>query len=389
MLGSLASNLLSASRAFRLLGIVMVAPAAGSLIFAYPLAKAAAQNNQWGYVGLLVVPAALQVLLAVPIVRQLGWLREIGASFRVRPQRDDFLHYVRFHATTLLATFIGFVTFLVLPPLLIVNYGADANGFFRAAWSIGMQNLAIMLSSFGAYIVPVLSGARTEGERGKILNDAAFVTVLISVPLIGGLIVFQPLVIRILYNEQFLPSIEMLHWLLVANYFRVAQWLFLLVSTTRAHLKNFHRHRRGIQLRLPRHRLACRRFPAGCGTDPVALGYQRAGLRVFRILCRRHDRHGRSDVAAVSLFHRTPHDAGLACRSRRRGAVRCRDLGRPFDELATGGGTQLAVLRHTGAVVRCPAPCPAQGTDRFVPVQENWSRRAELGQAGRPRRSPR
>jgi O-antigen/teichoic acid export membrane protein len=239
MLGSLASNLISASRAFRLLGIVMVAPAAGSLIFSYPLAKAAAQGNQWGYVGLLIVPAALQVLLALPIVRQLGWLREIGASFQVRPRRDDILHYVRFHATTLLATFIGFITFLVLPPLLIVNYGADANGFFRAAWSIGMQNLAIMLSSFSAYVVPVLSGAGTEEERSKVLNDAAFVIVLLSVPLIGGLIIFQPLVIRILYNEQFLPSIEMLHWLLLANYFRVAQWLFLLVSMTRAQLGIF------------------------------------------------------------------------------------------------------------------------------------------------------
>ena len=145
----------------------MVAPALASLIFSYPLANAAAQDNQWGYIGLLIVPPALQVLLACRSCVGSAGCAQIGASFQVRPRRDDILHYVRFHGTTLVATFIGFITFLVLPPLLIVNYGADANGFFRAAWSIGMQNLAIMLSSFSAYVVPVLAapGPRRSGAR--------------------------------------------------------------------------------------------------------------------------------------------------------------------------------------------------------------------------------
>jgi len=236
---TIAYNLLSVSRSFKLLGVVMVAPAAASLAFSYPLAKVAAQDNQWGYLGLLIVPPALQILLALPILRQLGWLREIGASLWIKPQRGDILYYVRFHATTLLAGLMGSVTFLVLPPLLMHNYGADANGYFRAAWTLGMQNLAIMLSSFGAYIVPVLSGARTEEERRKVLDDAALLAVLFSLPLIGGLIVFQPLVIRILFNEQFLPSIEMLHWVLLGNYFRVVQWMIVIGATARAHMTIF------------------------------------------------------------------------------------------------------------------------------------------------------
>lgn len=235
----IAFNFLSVSRSFKLLGVVMVAPALAALAFSYPLAKLAAQDNQWGYLGLLIVPPTLQILLALPLIRQLGWLREVGASFRVKPRRADILHYFRIHGTTMLAALASFVAFLVLPPLLVVNYGQDANGYFRAAWTLGMQNLAIMLGAFGAYVVPVLSGVKTEEERRKILNDAALVAVLLSLPLIGGLIVFQPLVIRILYTDRFLPSIEMLHWLLLGNYFRVVQWLFVIVSTTRAHMAIF------------------------------------------------------------------------------------------------------------------------------------------------------
>jgi len=232
----IASNLLSVSRSFKLLGVVMVAPAVASLAFSYPLAEAAAQDNQWGYIGLLIAPPALQILLALPILRQLGWLREIGTSFRIKPRLDDFFHYVRLHAMTLPIGLASSVVFLILPPLLIHNYGADANGYFRAAWMLATQNLAILLSSLGTYFMPVLSGAKTEEERRKILNDAALLAVLFSLPLTGGLIVFQPLVIRILYSEQFLPAIEMLNWLVLGNYLSVVLWLFTMVSTTRAHM---------------------------------------------------------------------------------------------------------------------------------------------------------
>jgi O-antigen/teichoic acid export membrane protein len=234
-----ASNLLGVSQAFRLLGIVMVAPALASLVFSYPLAILAAQDNQWGYIGLLMVPPALQILVALPILHRLGWLRQIGASFHVKPRRADILHYVRFHGTTLVAALASSVTFLILPPLLIHNHGAEANGYFRAAWMLGMQSLALMLNSFGAYIMPVLGRAKVESERHKVMDDALLLAVLFSLPLIGGLIIFQPLVIRILYNQEFLPSIEMLHWVLLGSYFRIVQWILVIGATARAHMTIF------------------------------------------------------------------------------------------------------------------------------------------------------
>jgi len=234
-----ASNLLAVSQSFRLLGIVMVAPALASLAFAYPLAILAAQDDQWGYIGLLMVPPALQILVALPILRRLGWLLKIGASASVKPRRADFLHYVRFHGTTLVAALMSSVTFLVLPPLLIHNHGAEANGYFRAAWMLGTQSLALMLSSFGAYIMPVLGRAKVEEERRKVMDDALLLAVLFSLPLIGGLIVFQPLVVRILYNQEFLPSIEMLHWVLLGSYFRIVQWIMVIGATARAHMTIF------------------------------------------------------------------------------------------------------------------------------------------------------
>ena len=241
-------NFVCASRAFRWLGVVMVTPALASLIFVYPLATLAAENNQWGYFGLLIVPSSLQILLTYPIIRRLGWLRELRASVTASPDRIDYFHYFRMYITSLLAFFTSFLVFVFIPPMLIVNYGPEANGFFRVAWTLGMQNLSVLLGSVGSYLYPVLSGAKTDEERKQLLDDAAVVIVMLSIPAIAGLILFQPLVIRILFDSAFLPAIDMLHWLLLGNYFKVIQWLFMNVSTSRAHMTIYTMAEAGLYL---------------------------------------------------------------------------------------------------------------------------------------------
>ena len=241
-------NFVCASRAFRWLGVVMVTPALASLIFVYPLATLAAENNQWGYFGLLIVPSSLQILLTYPIIRRLGWLRELRASVTASPGRIDYFHYFRMYITSLLAFFTSFFVFVFIPPMLIVNYGPEANGFFRIAWTFGMQNLSVLLGSVGSYLYPVLSGAKTDEERKQLLDDAAAVIVMLSIPAIAGLILFQPLVIRILFDSAFLPAIDMLHWLLLGNYFKVIQWLFMNVSTSRAHMTIYTMAEAGLYL---------------------------------------------------------------------------------------------------------------------------------------------
>jgi O-antigen/teichoic acid export membrane protein len=274
-------NFIGISQSFRWLAIVMVAPALGSLAVAFPLASLAAADNQWGYLGLLIVPPAMQIALALPIIRRLGWLRQIRASLGVQPARADYHHYFRMHGTAVLAYAMSLVVFLVLPPLIVANYGYDANGFYRVAWTLGVQNLAIPLTSLSAYLYPVMSGAKTEEERLQLFDDAAVVVSMLALPLVAGLILFQPLVIRILFAETFLPAIDMLQWMLLGGYFKIAWWLFINVSTTRAHMALYTVTDTGLWFGLLVIGGLAVAHPAGQGPIPWLSGIEGIGIAYF------------------------------------------------------------------------------------------------------------
>jgi O-antigen/teichoic acid export membrane protein len=274
-------NLVGISRSFNWLAVIMVTPAVAALVVAYPLAQLAAADDQWGYLGLLIVPPAVQIVLAVPIIHRLGWLREIRAAVGVKAARADYRHFFRMHGTAVLAYAVSFVMFMVLPPMIVVNYGLDANGYFRVAWVLGVNNLSILLGSIAAYLYPVMSGAKTEEERRQLFDDAAAVMFMLAVPLIAGLILFQPLVIRILFSSAFLPAIDMLHWMLLGSYFKVAQWLFLNVSTTRAHMTLYTVTETGLYLSLLAIGLLAVSLPAGQGPIPWLTGIEGIGFAYF------------------------------------------------------------------------------------------------------------
>jgi PST family polysaccharide transporter len=285
-------NLVSISREYRLLAILMVTPAVASLIVAFPFASMAAQDNQWGYFGMMVAPFALQFALAVPIVRRLGWLKEIRAALSVTPATDDYWHFVRIHATAVLSYLASFVVFLVLPPLIVINYGLDANGYFRAAYTLSLQGLAIVLASTSAYLFPVMSGAKTEEERQQLFENAGVVVFTLVIPIMAGIILFQPLVIRILFDKAFLPSIDMLQWMLIGNYFRALHWLFMNVSTTRAHMTLFTVTETAFWLMLLAFGYLAVAFPAGQGPIPWLSGIEGIGMTFFG---------GFAVIAAVSV----------------------------------------------------------------------------------------
>jgi O-antigen/teichoic acid export membrane protein len=280
-IASMMWNFVGISRSFNWLAVIMVTPAVAALAVAYPLARLAAADDQWGYLGLLIVPPAIQIMLAVPIIRRLGWLRMMRAALGVQPQRADFNHFFRMHGTAVLAYAVSFVMFMTLPPLIILNYGLDANGYFRVAWMLGVQNLSVLLGSISAYLYPVMSGAKSEEERQQLFDDAAAVMFMLAGPLIAGLILFQPLVIRILFDRAFLPAIDMLHWMLLGSYFKVAQWLFINVSTTRARMTLYTVTETGLFLSLLVIGLLAVSHPAGQGPIPWLNGIEGIGFAYF------------------------------------------------------------------------------------------------------------
>ena len=65
-----------------------------------------------------------------------------------------------------------------------------------------------------------------------------FVTITIT-PLIVGVIIFKPLVIRLLFAPEYLPATKIMHWMLIGDYFKVTSWVFAMPMLAYADLKAF------------------------------------------------------------------------------------------------------------------------------------------------------
>ncbi len=70
------------------------------------------------------------------------------------------------------------------------------------------------------------------------MNEQAEVGLLLALPGICATLAFSPLIIRLMYSEQFTPATEVLRWQVLGIFLRVASWPlgYLLVAKEKAQL---------------------------------------------------------------------------------------------------------------------------------------------------------
>jgi PST family polysaccharide transporter len=230
---SVASGLVNVSGAIGWLALVQVGASAAAAAAAWPLAVLAGEGSQLAYLGMILVPLAVQFLLAGTLAWRLGWLPMIGSAFRQLPARADLAHFMGFFVANLGGGLIASAGLLALRATIIETEGQAANGLFQASWTLTSQNLTLLMASFGTYLLPLLSTQHDEAERNRVLDEALPVVIVLTVPLAGVGLLFMPLILRLLYSEAFLPAIEPLRWMLLANLFSALITAFYVLLAAR------------------------------------------------------------------------------------------------------------------------------------------------------------
>ncbi|MCW5746562.1 MAG: oligosaccharide flippase family protein [Alphaproteobacteria bacterium] len=215
--GLIAVGFVNVSGAIGWLVMTQIVVSTSALVAAWPLARLAGQGFQLGYVALIFVPLIVQLMLGTVMCWRLGWLPQIGAALRRAPHRDDMLHFLNFFVANLGGGLISSACMLALRATIIETDGQHLNGLFQASWTLTQQNLTLLVSSFGIYLLPKLASTHDPQERRIFLNDALPLVIVLTVPMAGVGLLFMPLVLRILYSAEFLPAIEPLRWMLLGN----------------------------------------------------------------------------------------------------------------------------------------------------------------------------
>ena len=237
IVGVTLQGLINVSRAIGRLAIVQVLGSLTLALVAWPLAKLAVGGEGLAFIGFVLAPIVAQFIVATWYVHKLGWLVPVFEAFTRKPEREDLAHQLRFFAAGLSAGALSAACFMAMRALLVETGGQELHGLFQAAWTLALQNVGLLMSAATTYLLPTMAGAVSDEERSRTVNDAVELLVLCSIPLIGGALLFQPLILELLFSSRFLPALDALTWMLIGNYFRVFQVLYFNVAVAAARVR--------------------------------------------------------------------------------------------------------------------------------------------------------
>lgn len=107
--------------------------------------------------------------------------------------------------------------------IVILRYeGADAAGFYQAAWTLGGLYAGFVLQALGTDFYPRLVGvADSDDECNCMINEQAQISLLLAIPGLVATIALAPLIITLFYSTEFHASVEILRWICIGMALRV------------------------------------------------------------------------------------------------------------------------------------------------------------------------
>ena len=118
---------------------------------------------------------------------------------------------------------------LVAPVLVLHLLGPADVGYYRAAATISIGYLTVLVAALTQDYLPRLAGAQSAEERATMVERQMRLLLGLSVPAILALLAAGPLVLQLLYSEEFTPSFEVLKWQLVGDLIRIPAWILAFV----------------------------------------------------------------------------------------------------------------------------------------------------------------
>ncbi|NUM43754.1 MAG: oligosaccharide flippase family protein [Anaerolineales bacterium] len=234
------NSILNGYRAIGRLALIQVVISAITFVLAYPVSRWVNEGYSIAFIGSILFSTGGGILLAFWLVQREGWLpftRIVRQNFTFGTFREDSSYFLSFAFTTMITGLATSGTILVIRSLITAQKGLEAAGIFDVAWTLSMMYITIALSSFGTYYLPTFAQSKNNEQRRELIDKILRLTLLIIVPIIVGVLLFKPIVIQLLYTDEFLSSLNILRWMLIADYFKATSWVFGVTITASADKK--------------------------------------------------------------------------------------------------------------------------------------------------------
>jgi O-antigen/teichoic acid export membrane protein len=170
-----------------------------------------------------VVPAIVLIAFATMLIT-------LFYSYRAFPFRFDFhrsmlregASMIRLGVAFVMAAAIGSASEVAIRAYLNVVGSMDDVGLYNVAFIITITYAGLVFSAMEADYFPRLSGVANDYEAtNSIVNKQIEVSLLLLAPMLVGLMMALPLLVPILFSNEFVPVVGMAQVAVLAMYFKV------------------------------------------------------------------------------------------------------------------------------------------------------------------------
>jgi len=233
------NGLLNGYRAIGRLALVGVAGALVSALLAYPVAAQVKGGYLLAFIWMMTASIVAAIIVAIYFLWNGGWLRSLLLAVMRGVQSKDAGHFFSIAGTMLITGLAVTGTLLAVRSMIVHEQGLAGAGIFDVAWTLSMMYVGLVTQSFGTYYLPTLSGITDPEERILLMRRLFRLATLFMVPMVVAVIVLKPLVVHLLYSSEFLPSLEIIRWMLIGDYLKITSWVLAFPILAYADMRTF------------------------------------------------------------------------------------------------------------------------------------------------------
>lgn len=189
------------------------------------MAGAAIGGWRWAYAGFVLAEVATSVAFALFALRM---ARRTGVPLRILPRgtrRPLGRQILRLGALALVAALAVSLGNALLRTQLAAGLGVAALGLFAGAWSISNRLPALIYQTLTSYVAPAVSAhARDWPKIVDEQNHACRLSLLAATPLLCVVAAAAPLLIPLLFSDEFSPMLDLLRLMLVGELIGIVVW---------------------------------------------------------------------------------------------------------------------------------------------------------------------
>ena len=180
-----------------------------------------------------IAPALAIGALGTWLVSWLAYRSTMRATIGPRPHAGTSLPSSRRYVRDLCAFGVPFTASCLLgagiqqllPVIIVRELGMDQAGDYRAASTIGIGYIGVILAALGQDFYPRIAAAKRDpiAVRRLLVRQIRF-SVALLLPIIVGMILCKEWLILICYSRDFLPAASLLPWFALGSLPKVVSW---------------------------------------------------------------------------------------------------------------------------------------------------------------------